>query len=162
MAKREFSGSALVDAPADIVYGVIADYDDGHQRIVPNPPFETIRVVRGGRGDGTIIEVGVRVMGVRQAYTSVISEPEPGRVLVESNDNGYVTTFTVEPRSGGRQALVTISSEAVAGGPLAGLQHWFIRRLMQPVFARELAQLESVARARAAARPAPTEPAQDG
>jgi hypothetical protein len=89
-------------------------------------------------------------MGQLQTFQSVVTEPEPGRVLVETNDNGYVTTFTVEPRAEGRQAYVTIATEmSVRAGWLGRLESWFVTRLMQPVFVKELAQLAAVAAERA-------------
>lgn len=72
-------------------------------------------------------------------------EPEPGRVLVETNDNGYVTTFTVEPRADGQHTYVTIATEITGpGGVLGALQRWFVTRLLRPVYVKELEQLAVV------------------
>ncbi len=55
MAKHSFSVSALIDAPAAKVYGIIADYREGHPSILPKPFFGSIQIERGGTGAGTVI-----------------------------------------------------------------------------------------------------------
>ena len=144
--KHHFSESVLIKAPARSVYEVIADYQKGHVDILPKPPFVSLVVEQGGVGSGTIIQVTMKVLGRKQSFRSVISEPEPGRKLVETNDTGYVTTFVVEPRNEGSSAYVTISTEAKdKKGIVAAIERWMVRRLMQPVFAKELVLLEEVA-----------------
>jgi hypothetical protein len=46
------SASAVVDAPAVTVYGVLADYHEGHPSILPRPPFGELVVESGGTGAG--------------------------------------------------------------------------------------------------------------
>jgi hypothetical protein len=150
MTTHRFSASALIESPAEALYAIIADYHHGHPLIIPKPPFVSLAVEQGGTGAGTVLRIAMRVMGQLQTFQSVVTEPEPGRVLVETNDNGYVTTFTVEPRAEGRQAYVTIATEmSVRAGLLGRLESWFVTRLMQPVFVKELAQLAAVAAERA-------------
>lgn len=71
------SDSALIPAPADTLYRIIADYHAGHPRIIPRPPFVGLDVVEGGVGDGTVIRVKIRVLGAVQSYHATITEPEP-------------------------------------------------------------------------------------
>ncbi len=73
-----------MDAPADRVYAIIADYRNGHPHILPKQ-FRNLTVEQGGVGAGTIIRFEVRVFGQTQHFRAVVSEPEPGRVLVEEN-----------------------------------------------------------------------------
>lgn len=149
MATHQFSASALIPAPSDVLYAIIADYHHGHPEILPKPPFVGLEVEQGGIGEGTVIRVQMKVLGQRQTFRAVVTEPESGRVLVETNDTGYVTTFTVEPRENGRQAFVTIATEIIGRtGLLAMLERWFVSRLLRPVYARELEQLAAVAAAR--------------
>jgi hypothetical protein len=139
MNTNQFSASALIEAPVQVVYAVIADYHRGHAGILPKPPFVSIDVEQGGIGEGTVIRVCMKVLGKRQSFQSVVTEPDPGRKLVETNDNGYVTTFTVEPYSGGRNAYVTISTVMTGrSGWLGKLEYWFVKRLLHPVYFREL------------------------
>lgn len=146
MPAQPLSVSALIAAPARTVYGIIADYHDGHPRILPRPPFVSLEVEAGGTGAGTAIRVEMRMLGRTGAFRAVVTEPRPGQVLVETNDNGHVTTFTVEPRSGGRHSQVTIATTFAARRGLPGaLERWLLARLLRPVYARELALLAAVA-----------------
>ena len=95
MAVYRFSSSALIHASPQDLYAIIADYQQGHPQILPKPPFVSLVVEQGGKGAGTVIRVQMRVLGQTQAFRAVVTEPEPGRILVETNDNGYVTTFSV-------------------------------------------------------------------
>lgn len=141
------SASAVIDAPPETLYMLIADYVNGHPRILPKPPFVSLDVEQGGVGAGTVIVSGMKVLGRVQTFRATVTEPEPGRVLVETTDTGYVTTFRVDPRPDGRSAEVTISTEITRTGVAATLERWFVTRLLRPVYVRELEQLADVARA---------------
>ncbi|HEX7239544.1 MAG TPA: SRPBCC family protein [Longimicrobiaceae bacterium] len=112
---------------------------------MPRPPFVSLDVEEGGTGAGTRIRVGIRLLGRPVTYRAVVGEPEPGRVLAETNDNGYVTTFTVDPEADGRHARVTISTETGRAGMLGALEKWLLARLLLPVYVRELELLAAVA-----------------
>ena len=137
--------SALVRAPARRVYAILADYREGHPRILPPRWFRALEVERGGTGAGTVIRVTMRVMGRTRTMNAVVSEPEPGRVLMESFvGGGPVTTFTVTPAGPERRdAQVTISTELTArGGPLLGVVERLMTRLtLRRIYAEELALL---------------------
>ncbi len=85
--------------------------------------------------------------------TASITEPEPGRVLVETSP-GLETTFTVEPE-GGRRARVRFDTVMEAGGLVGLLTRLVAPRLLRPVYADELERLERHARAHPALTPAP-------
>src|SRR3954470_15498093 len=103
-------GRATVGAPADRVYELIANYRTGHPRIVPPKYFQNLIVERGGRGAGTVIAYDMKLFGKVRTSRASITEPEPGRVLVETvEDQGIVTTFTVE-RAGSFASDVSIST----------------------------------------------------
>lgn len=150
MTLRRFSASALIAAPPQQLYAIIADYHQGHPAILPKPPFVSLTVEEGGMGAGTRLLIRMRVLGQLRSYHAIVTEPEPGRVLVETNDNGYVTTFTVEPHAEGQQAYVTIETEMRASGPRGILEHWFVARLLRPVYVKELEQLAALATTRRA------------
>lgn len=146
--KKSFTvkASARVGAPADVVYNIIADYRSGHPHILPRQYFEWLEVEQGGRGEGTVIRFQMRVLGQTRVLRAVVSEPEPGRVLVETDTSGDgpVTTFTVEPEESGSH--VTFSTELTsAGGPLGVLERFVLRRILRRIYRRELEQLGRVA-----------------
>ena len=147
------NASAPVDAPAEVVYGIIADYRNGHPHILPKQYFEWLEVEQGGRGEGTVIRFQMRVLGQTRVLRAVINEPDPGRVLVETDTSGAgpVTTFTVEPAGSGSH--VTISTVLTsAGGPLGVAERFVLRRLLRRIYARELGQLGRVAVERSSVR----------
>lgn len=141
------SHAAPVRAAATVVYPLIADYHTGHTRIVPPKVFKNLKVAKGGYGAGTEITFDMVAFGQVTSTHAVITEPEPGRVLVESYpDTGVVTTFRVKP-SGDTACVVTISTDFPPKGGLTG----FFERLLQPsflrkVYAEEIGRIERVAR----------------
>ncbi|MFL6253642.1 MAG: SRPBCC family protein [Pyrinomonadaceae bacterium] len=138
--------SAKVSAPADVVYGVIADYRDGHPHILPRKYFDWLEVEQGGRGEGTVIRFQMRVLGRTRVLRAFVTEPEPGRVLVETDasNEGPITTFIVEPE--GSNSHVTFSTVmSSTGGLRGGLEQFVLRRLLRRIYARELEQLGRVA-----------------
>jgi hypothetical protein len=148
MVKHAVSASKLISAPARKVYDIIADYRDGHPRILPKPYFVSLNVEQGGYGAGTVIDFQMQLMGRTQSFHSAITEPEPGRILVETDRNsGAVTTFTVEPRSDGEKAFVTIATTTTVPDGVAGkVQGWLTNRLLRPIYEKELDQLAVVAK----------------
>lgn len=145
--------SAQVGAPADVVYGIIADYRNGHPQILPKQYFEWLEVEQGGRGEGTVIRFQMRVLGQTRVLRAVVTEPEPGRVLVETDTGGGgpVTTFTVEPE--GSRSHVTFSTELTsASGPVGILERFVLKRMLRRIYARELEQLGRVAVERSTVR----------
>jgi len=142
------SKSAEINAPADRLYGIIADYHNGHPRILP-PAFTGLVVEAGGIGAGTRIRVGMRVFGRVMTFPAEISEPVPGRVLVERNlgDRPSVTTFTVDRLEASR-SRVTIATELPVRGGIAGrLERFLTKRFLEPIYGAELAKLAEAANA---------------
>lgn len=130
--------SATIGAPADRLYAILADYHEGHPSILPRPPFVSLDVEEGGVGAGTRIRVEMKMLGRRETFRAVVSEPDPGRVLVETNDTGYTTTFTVAARADGRGSDVTFSTSLKGDGVLKSIARRLSARLLRPVYLREL------------------------
>jgi len=148
MAKHNVSASALISAPAQRVYELIADYRSGHPRILPKPYFVSLEVEQGGYGAGTVINFRMKLMGRIQSFHSEITEPKPGYVLVETDiKTGSVTAFTVDPRSNGQEAFVTIATTMDVPNGLPGkIQGWLATQLLRPIYVKELDQLATVAK----------------
>jgi len=146
MARHTISATAVIDSPAETAYAVIADYWDGHPHILPRPPFVSLDVDEGGVGAGTVIRFRMKMLGSTREMRAAITEPEPGRVLVERDAAGdVVTTFTVEPAEGGKARVTIATDMKVPGGPVGWLQKRLITRLLHPVYVREIEQLGRVA-----------------
>jgi hypothetical protein len=141
--KTTFVAERVLDAPAHVVYRCLADYIHHHRPggFLP-PAFSNQELLSGGIGDGTVIRLSVSLGGRTSTMTAHISEPEPGRVLVE-NSPGVQTTFTVQPEAD--RSRVRFHTVLEAGG-LAGLMNkFFAVRLLRPVYADELERLERYA-----------------
>jgi len=137
------TASARIHGSPECIYATIADYRNGHPRILPKE-FSGLTVERGGTGDGTIIRFKMRVFGRTKTFRAAITEPEPGRVLVETDldTNGAVTTFTVNPGPVQVTADVTIATELpVRAGILGVIERALSTRFLRPIYARELVLL---------------------
>jgi hypothetical protein len=146
MTKHSLSTSKLIYSPAHTVYDLIADYRSGHPRILPKPYFVSLEVEQGGYGAGTMINFQMKLMGRIQSFHSTITEPEPGRILVETDMNtGAVTTFTVDPRVNGQETFVTITTTTdIPNGIIGKMQGWLTTQLLRPIYLKELDQLAAV------------------
>jgi hypothetical protein len=141
------SASAVIPARRERVYSLIANYNDGHQRILPKQ-FTGLVVEQGGVGAGTVIRFQMSLLGRKQTFRAAITEPDPGRVLVETylDTNRAVTTFTVNPGGAPADSHVTISTELpVRGGFLGKVERTMATLLLRPIYVRELENLARVA-----------------
>jgi hypothetical protein len=115
-------------------------------KILPKPPFVSLIVEQGGIGAGTIARVQMKVLGKLQTFRTVVTEPEPGRVLVETNDTGYITTFTVEPIDDGKNSFVTITSGiSDSSNFIKKIEFRLTKLLLTPVYKQELENLAQFA-----------------
>ncbi|HEU5315360.1 MAG TPA: SRPBCC family protein [Chloroflexota bacterium] len=153
--QTRFVAEKIIEAPAPVVYHLISDYAEHHreppQGFLPDA-FSDMVVERGGVGEGSVVRWTSSLGGRRQTMTASISEPEPGRVMVERGD-GVVTTFTVEP-AGDRRARVRFDTVLEAGGLQGLMIRLFAPGMLRPVYAQELARLEQHAQAHPALVPA--------
>ena len=129
----------IVEAAPERVYAVFSDYEKAHPAILPEPYFDEITVEEGGQGAGTVVRVRMKAMGVENNYRLTVTEPEPGRRLVEADpDAGVETTFLVEPLDGGRRSQVTITIDTKASPGLQGR----VERLMLAPYTRRILRKE--------------------
>ncbi len=146
------SASAVVRAAPEVVYGIFTDYHDLHPRVLPGHAFGALVVVEGGTGAGTVFTVELRQGPRTKLLRMRVTEPQPGRVLMESDvDSDMVTTFTVEPADGGRDSRVTITTRWTRGGVAGVVERLVAPLFMRPVFRAEIRNVETLARERAAA-----------
>lgn len=139
MSEITIEVSAIIEASPKDVYSVLADYLVGHRAILPKEYFTDLAVIQGGQGADTVIDVKMNVMGVERDYQFKVSEPEPGRILMEADeDAGVVTTFTVDPVGGEIQSCVTINTRVKTSRGLRGL----VERLINPPITRRIYRQE--------------------
>lgn len=142
--KSRFAAERRIDVPAQVAYHCLADYREHHRPggFLP-PAFSAFEVHRGGVGAGTEASWTVALgSGRSRRMTALITEPEPGRRLVETGDN-VVTTFTVAPSDGG--CVVRFDTTFDEPGLSGVLLRLFIGRMLGPLYADELARLDAYA-----------------
>lgn len=135
-----------MDVPAQVAYHCLADYREHHRPggFLP-PAFSAFEVHRGGVGAGTEASWTVDLGGGRsRRMTATVTEPEPGRQLVETGD-GVVTTFTVAPSGDG--CVVRFDTVIDVPGLRGLLLRLSIGRMLGPLYADELERLDAHARA---------------
>jgi polyketide cyclase/dehydrase/lipid transport protein len=138
-----------VGAPADLTYRLIAD-DEHHQRFLPEG-FSDFEVLEGGVGAGTLHRFKVAAGRRVREYVMRVDEPQPGRVITETDQNSsLVTTFTVTPA--GDTCTVRIETQWNGAGGIGGFfERTFAPRVMGKMYADELSKLDAYARRQAAA-----------
>ena len=157
MKKFQVEAEAFVLAPAQLVYEIVADYRKGHPQILPKGYFSALEVEQGGTGAGTIIRFKMHVFGLTRTFRVAITEPEPGRVLAETDSSsGTETTFTISPLEGSQLTKVTIATRFSARGGIFGpLERFFTARTLRSIYNQELQLLAILAENRS------TSPAMD-
>jgi hypothetical protein len=154
MGRITTKAAAILDACPEDVYATIADYRQGHPRILPKENLYDLQVEQGGYGAGTVIRFRSRFLGIEQSLYQRVSEPEPGRVLVErdiESAQNEIVTFTVAPLEQGRKSHVEISMTMNTSSGFKGLvEGAVVPTLFPPVLRKELRLLEGVAQERKA------------
>jgi uncharacterized protein YndB with AHSA1/START domain len=143
MSHYTVTASAKIPAPADHVYAILADYETGHRAILPERYFTDMIVTNGGVGAGTEIVVHMSVFGQTTIFNLTVTEPEPGRVLQEADEEvGLTTTFTLDPSSDGATTTVTIHTIAKTSSGLKGMiEKWMNPPITRQIYNEELQNL---------------------
>jgi uncharacterized protein YndB with AHSA1/START domain len=147
MSKVEVSVERVIEAPAETVYGYLANLQE-HSEFLP-PAFSDFEIEAGGVGDGSVVRFTVSAGGRQRPYRMTVAEPEPGRVITESDSNSsLVTTFTVTPQGPISRVRIFTSWDG-AGGIGGFFERLFAPRAMRKIYLDELERLDAYARARA-------------
>lgn len=126
--------SAIIPAPPQAVYDLLADYHVGHPSILPKPYFVALIVEEGGIGEGTVFRADMKVMGQKSSFRAKVTEPERGKLLRETDlDTGTVTDFIVTPAGDGQSQLTFRTDYKVKN---------FVERLMIPSLLRRMYKQE--------------------
>lgn len=145
MAPIHVSAERLIEARSDVVYRYIADMREHHPRFLP-PAFSDFAVESGGVGAGTVTRFKLSTGGRTREYRMEVAEPEPGRVLTESDtESSLVTTFTVD-QEGGDRSRVQISTTWEGAGGIGGFfERTFAPRVLRRLYDDELERLNAYA-----------------
>jgi hypothetical protein len=146
MKARIATANKIINAPAETVYNIIADYRNGHPLILPKAYFNSMEVEEGGFGAGTIVNFEMRLLGQTRSFHSLITEPEPGRLLVETDIRSKIpTSFHVAPLGNDHQTRLTIVTELKAQNFVEG---FIAKLLLQKVYREELVLVADLAESR--------------
>lgn len=124
-------------APPERVYNLIVDMEE-HRRILPRP-FESLEVLEGGKGEGTVFRMTINVMGSRSSLVMTVSEPEPGRVVQEQDPSAGVTTiWKLIPESGNGCSLRLTSQFPNKPGLSGWAERLTTTWMIRSIYKREL------------------------
>ena len=142
MPRISVQACSYIPASAPVVYGILADYHEGHPSILPPESFADYVVEAGGRGAWTSIRFVMPGVGKPRQFHMEVSEPEPGRVLRETDlKTGTITTFTVEPTDDASICRVIMRSEWRRGGLMGWVERWFAKPFLRRIYIEELHNL---------------------
>ncbi len=144
---HDVSVTRRIEAPAARVYGIFADYREAHPRILPPRFFSDLEVEEGGYGAGTRLVVRMKFGGRTRSMRGIVTEPEPGRRLVETYPEDQTeTSFVVNPRPVEGACTVTISTTLPRRrGPLGWIERRVVLRLLRRMYAEELERVAAYA-----------------
>jgi hypothetical protein len=145
MATIRICAERTVEAAAGAVYGYIADMREHHSHFLPSA-FSDFQVESGGVGEGTITRFTVTVGGRTRQYRMKVAEPEPGRILTESDTSSSLVTKTTVTPQGSRSLVQIVTSWDGAGGIGGFFERLFAPRVMRGIYADELERLDAYAR----------------
>lgn len=145
MGMIRVEAEGIVDAPPQAVYDFMRDYRVKHPSVLPPENFKNYMVELGGTGEGTVFQLDMVAGGRTRHFRMQVSEPEPGRRLVETDTRSTaVTTFTFTPLDGGRRTRLNIATEWQGGGGVGGFfERTFAPRALHGIYQDELRRLAS-------------------
>lgn len=148
MAELSVVEEREIGAPADKVYGYIADLRQHHQHFLP-PSFGELRIEEGGYGAGTIYRVDVTFAGSTRKLHMRMEEPVPGKVITEADlHTPMVTTWTLTPNGATcRVSIATVWTSV--SGPAGLVERLFAPGVMRKTYRDELNRLDQYAREQA-------------
>jgi hypothetical protein len=108
MAQVTATAERTIDAPAERVRTLVADYADSRPKILTEH-YRDYEVLEGGTGAGTTANWTLQATSKRVRKVSAsVTQPEPGTLVETDANSSMVTTWTV--RESGDAALVRIET----------------------------------------------------
>lgn len=141
MKHYEVSVERRFQASPERVYNLIVDMEE-HRRILPRQ-FESLNVLEGGKGTGTVFGLTMNVMGSRTTLVMTLSEPEPGRLVQEQDQKAGITTIwelTPEP---GDCCMLRLTSRFPSKPGISGwVERIATTSMIRSIYKRELENME--------------------
>jgi hypothetical protein len=143
--------SSLIEAPADLVYTIISDYNRHHPQIIPARLFRGLTVLKGsGIGSGTRFACKFCILGQEDTLVMDVSESTQGdsRIVQEIDTMAKnITQFWVTPLDG-NSCHVTVQTDVMRQpGWLTGsmVEEWVAKAIMYPWYRDELKESQTYA-----------------
>jgi ribosome-associated toxin RatA of RatAB toxin-antitoxin module len=137
MNHYEVSVERRFQASPERVYNLIIDMEE-HRRILPKQ-FESLDVLEGGKGAGTVFRLTMNVMGSRSSLVMTLSELEPGRIVQEQDPTAGVTTiWKLNPEPGDGCTLQLTSQFPKKPGLSGWLERLATPSIIRSIYKREL------------------------
>jgi len=135
--------STIINARPEDVYAVFRDYRVSHPAILPKPYFEYLTVHEGGLGAGTKFTAGMNVFGTKSTFSATVSEPEPGRIILEKDDEERLKTFFImDPVENGQKTHVTLRTAAQTSAGFKGImERLTLPPILRMIYKKELANV---------------------
>ncbi|MCL2585014.1 MAG: SRPBCC family protein [Streptosporangiales bacterium] len=151
MAKVNASAAREIDAPASDIYGIIAD-ETQRQQFLPDA-YSDFTIEEGGNGAGTVTRFKLATRpGKFRECTMEVTEPDPGKTLVETDrGSSLVTTFTVTPEGDSKSRVSIATSWNGAGGIGGFFEKTFAPKALGRIYSDQLDRLNSYAVSRRSA-----------
>jgi len=118
MGKVTATAERTIDAPADKVRALVADYAETRPKLLTEH-YRDCEVIEGGVGAGTKANWKLQATSKRvRDVAATVSEPEPGKLVETDANSSMVTTWTV--RESGSGSLVRIETSWDGAGGIGG------------------------------------------
>ena len=118
MAKVTASAERTIDAPAEKVRALVADYADTRPKILTEH-YRDYEVTEGGSGAGTKARWKLQATSKRvRDVAATVTEPAPGTLVETDANSSMVTTWTVS--GSGERSVVRIETTWQGAGGIGG------------------------------------------
>ncbi|WP_236789827.1 SRPBCC family protein [Amycolatopsis sp. GM8] len=118
MAQVTATAERTIDAPADKVRELVADYADTRPKILTEQYLD-YAVTEGGKGAGTKATWKLQATSKRvRDVAATVTEPEPGTLVETDANSSMVTTWTVREADG--KSIVRIETTWQGAGGIGG------------------------------------------
>jgi hypothetical protein len=115
MGKVTATAERTIDAPADKVRALVADYAETRPKLLTEH-YRDYEVIEGGVGAGTKARWKLQATSKRvRDVLATVSEPQPGTLVETDANSSMVTTWTVGESGAGSVVRIETSWDGAGG-----------------------------------------------